>query len=332
MKYRNMMILTVLAGALLALAISGTAAPLFFEDFKDSGGNFATAYIGAYAEDDTVKNMAVTQNYTGDLMVINATNTHLFNQIFIDYPKTGSLTWDTTKNKYLQAWIPWTSYGVEFSLYMSLDNGATWTKGIYGDNFYGQRIDNWDGGNCLVPLLVDVNSLYAIPDGTHQVRFRFWTSYVNGTVAEELGVAIDWIKAGMSPAADVTINSSAAACGFVGPTDGTMTSNPPTLDWSAPAGLSGLNYIVSYSQDPHFRGATTVTVHGVTATSYTPAAPLADGLWYWTVIPVTSDDIAGRNMNNGLLDGAAWWDPWAVVYRSFEVHGLNNVTKWLIYE
>ena len=122
-------------------------------------------------------------------------------------------------------------------------------------------------------------------------RFVFFNTNSGATAdLNKLEATMDWVRAGMAPSAQTSVG----ACSFVGPTDNTSTLNPPTLQWRAPAGFGSGSYSVSYSQDPYFRGPSTVTVHDVSTTNYTPPTFLATGTWYWTVMAVNSGRVTGN--------------------------------------
>ncbi|OPZ09628.1 MAG: hypothetical protein BWZ08_00286 [candidate division BRC1 bacterium ADurb.BinA292] len=169
--------------------------------------------------------------------------------------------------------------------------------------------------------------------GVHEIQFRFFfisTQYAADAPNEHIVEGTwDWVRGGMRAGANINIakycvgwpaasgDATPVRCGFVGPPDGAPTgTSHPTLDWTAPAGYPDVKYTVTLSQDPHFRGPTTITVHDLPHSQLT-IGPLDLGTWYWTVIPVNYDDIAGQDMFKGM--SAYWNDPQYYTYYSFEV-------------
>jgi len=259
----------------------------------------------------------VTLEFVGDVLEINGdnTDTSTWSAYAIEYPATGSITWDVSVNRYIQAWVPYTGDSDQPTLQVQVDGGG-WTL------TWPEIAGLTDQANNTRPTVLDVNAEAGLT-GVHQLRFRFivYTTHFAWLPEDfpKLEATFDWIRAGMAPSAQTNVGQ----CGFIGPDDGQVAANPPTLSWSAPAG-GAAKYIVSYSQDPHFRGATTVTVHDVMTTSYTPPDALAGGTWYWTVLPVNSDEIAGYCLPKGLdagglSSGSDWRAPYDYVFYSFEV-------------
>ena len=310
----------------------------FFEDFKDGAATFGPSYLIGGGE-----GVSVALTAGSELLEVLSTNAHTDGTTSwgIEYPKEGTIRWDTAQNRYLQAWIPWKGGGSDLLAVDFQIDGASFWQGDWWTN----RIDNAEQWYHSQPTLVDVNTLANLTPGVHQLRMRFVdfnTFYGVGEDLSTLGMAIDWIRGGMPPDADVSLaqykNSSGSAtpvtCGFVGPEDEAIANNPPTLVWNPPAGHGDLRYTVSLSQDPFFRGPTTVTVHDITATHYTPAAPLDLGRWYWTVIPVNSDGISGQDLIKSLRSGGYWNNPHDYSFYSFvidESSSRNSATTWPLY-
>lgn len=338
MKLYRIMTRFWLAGMLLALVNLAPAAPLFLEDFKDGGANFADGVLAYNWDDQDTTGVTITETRQGDVVDVLSTNCHLWQAYYLEYPKTGTISWDTTQNKYMQAYIPWQNVSDIVGIQYQVD-GGDWVNDAFNNRF-----DNAEQWYHTRPTLFDVNTKLKLTAGVHQLRFRFtvWNSqYGVGEQLNTVGMTIDWIKAGMSPSADITIGrwkkpgepeATSVVCGFVGPADGTVVSGPPTLQWSAPADYTNLKYIVTYSQDKWFRGPTTVTVHNVTGTSYTPPTALAAGQWFWTVIPVNSDDICGQDMFKSLKAGGYWNASEDYSFYSFTSTGPNAVKHWDIFE
>ncbi len=296
---------SILCVLLMITAGAIPAAQLFLEDFKDGGASFGDGYF--IANGDGVN---VDLRIGNELLELVATETVNGTAYAIEYPESGSITWDTAQNRYLQAWIPTNGKGDATAVQFSVDGGA-----FQGD-VWGNRIDALTSADANTrPAPIDVNALAGLSSGVHQLRFRFvfFTSEYSPLADQaKLEATVDWIRGGMAPGAQANVG----ACGFVGPTDNELTNNPPTLQWSAPAG-GAASYILSYSQDPQFRGESTVTVHNIATTSYTPAAPLAQGKWYWTVMAVNSDDIAGLCLVKSIGGSGDWRAPYDYNYYSF---------------
>ncbi|OPZ09627.1 MAG: hypothetical protein BWZ08_00285 [candidate division BRC1 bacterium ADurb.BinA292] len=332
-RYLILALVLVLGGASKSYGLA------FFEDFKDNGANFGPhSLVGGADGVDYV----VTAG--PELYEVLSTNGHTDGTTSwaVEYPAEGTITWDVSQHRYMQVYIPWKGGGGDLcSFQVQVDGDSTWV----GD-WWVTRIDNAQQWYHTQPTLVDVlSSSFGLGlTGVHELRFRFvtWsTSYDAQATIATVGMSMDWIRAGMAPSANIDIakwsaNYPSAAgdatphvCGFVGPTDGAITANPPTLEWTEPEGFSNLTYTVTYSQDQWFRGPTTVTTHGVTGTSFTPPAMLDEGTWYWTVIPVNSDGIAGQDMFKQMLQ--YWNTTTDYVFYSFQVIGPNDAQHWTVY-
>jgi len=315
---------SLLTSMVLLGARPGSAAPLFFEDFKDGAANWGPSY---YTNDGEGVVTVVT---TGtELLECLSTNADPGggDAFGIEYPRVGTLTWDTAQNQYLQAFVPWKGGTSDLiSLQFQVDGGS-WTGDIWQT-----RIDNAEIWHHSQPTLVDINAMAALTPGVHQLKMRLVvinTIYDSEPGLSTMGYSADWIKGGMSPSSDIAIgdykdddgNATPAKCAHVAPPHGVPLpdENRPVLKWTPPVGYSNLTYIVTFSQDPWFRGPTTHTVHGVTDTSL-KVGPLALGTWYWTVIPVNSDDICGQQMIQSM--SGFWHVPEDYHYYSFEVTSL----------
>jgi aminopeptidase N len=84
------------------------------------------------------------------------------------------------------------------------------------------------------------------------------------------------------------------------PESGTTTSSAqPQFVWSSTAGAGG-NYTFECARDLSFTSSVT-TVSELSDTTYTPALPLADGLWFWHVSAVNSEGTASQYQQTPFL-------------------------------
>lgn len=337
MKYHKHIALSLVAGTLLSLANLVMAAPLFFENFQGADEAARSANVSAgstfFNNWDSPNTAVPVFTYPGNSMEVSVTGAHWWDRYGVEYPKNGTLTWDTTQHKYIQAFIPNQAFGGGNNpgapLSVSVDGGP-WI--INNDWYwYNHTLSVTEQWYNHLPRLVDVNTAFNITPGVHTIKFRFMFAGHYGTTADfDLNASMIWIKGGMSPSADITIatykdnanpaNPTPHTCGLVSPDDGTTVplTNRPRLQWTAPDGFTNLSYILVYSMDPHFAGPTTKTHYGLTQTSFDTEA-LAKGKWYWTVIPVNSDDIAGQALVMTLAAGKDWYFPNAYIYPSFVI-------------
>jgi hypothetical protein len=299
---------------------------LAFEDFKDGGAHFGPHYFSAAG---TGTNTPFDLSYGSEMLSLSVANTSVGDAAYVfEYPTSGTtLTWNTGIHRYLQSWIPYAGEGHVTAIQAQIDGNPTWVGGGFGG-----RIDGLTSAFANTrPDLIDVNTLFSLSAGTHQLRFRiqvFNTIYAAPDQTTRLDMDMDWIKFGIPDGAD--LSTSHSVCGFVGPVDGAQTSTTtPVLSWTAPAGFTG-SYIVSYSREPHFRRQTTQTIHGVTGTSYTPASALLPGTYYWTVIPVNGEDVSGYALEKTTT--GFWTVPSAIVFYSFKVPGFTGAQNWAYFE
>ena len=98
----------------------------------------------------------------------------------------------------------------------------------------------------------------------------YWkVSAVNGTGASSQSAVSSFVR------------SAIAAPVAVAPAAGSTIDFPQATAFSWQPVVGAVSYTLTYSQSSTFAGATPVT--SVTGTSYTPAASLAAGTWYWKV-------------------------------------------------
>ncbi len=305
-------------------------------DFKDGteSVDLGTAY---YVGQHTMEPVEVRHP---DVVDMDGPNAQIGDGYSWVFPKEGTITWDPSQHRYVQAWIPYLHRSDIAGIQWSINGGA-----FQGD-LWASRINNPHQYFHTKPTLVDFNALHG-QTSPFEVRFRFAvvnTQYGKDDDLTETGATIDWIKLGLPASANIDIakwstewpaasgDATPHVCGFVGPEHGAVAENPPTLEWTPPEGFTNLTYIVSLSQHPHFRGATTRTVHGVPTTQYTPPEPLDEGTWYWVVIPVNSDGICGNNSYKDLVPGGSWNTPTNYNYYSFRIIGPNRATGWAVFE
>ncbi len=287
-----------------------------FEDLKQDADRFGPAYFINNGE-----GVQLTLTSGTELLELRAENAVNGTIVGIEYPAEGTIRWDTVKNRYLQAWIPYNGKGDATSVQFSVDGGP------FSGEIWTNRIDGLtDAANNTRPALIDVNALAGLTPGVHELRLRlvcFTTEYSPPEDQGRLEVVLDWLRLGMPPEAE----TEAGVCQFVGPPEGELAANPPVLEWEAPAEADGLQYIVSLSRDPWFRGPTTFTVHDIEGTSYTPDRPLASGTWYWTVMPINSDGVAGICMARGIGGAGDWRAPYDYEFHSFKI-AQSHVPGW----
>jgi hypothetical protein len=264
-----------------------------------------------------------------ELLSFSATGTDSGQGAYVfEYPTSGTLTWNTANNKYIQSWVPFAGEGdiTAFQCQIDGDTTSTWQG-----NVFSTRIDGLETPfSNSRPGLYDLNTILGLSPGVHQLRFRFLlvnTQFAAEPGPETLDGDIDWIRAGMPPSS----GPQPAACSFVGPADDSATTTTtPTLRWTAPDGFVPGTYDVTYSKDAHFRGPTTTTIHNIATNSYTFPTALQGGTWYWTVMAVNSDNIAGICLAKTVTQ--LWSIPGSYVFYSFKIPDPNATKHWPIYE
>ncbi len=260
-----------LRAVVLLVAIDGDRAgaqSIWVEDFKDPVSGFDQRWAALPSE--TAGRPVARWESNGEVALLRSDGEP---RSAARVSSAEPISWDPAVNRCLQVMVSSVDHGERLMVYVTSSAGRNEPHLLHDDR---REIP----GHGLWPQTFDVSSV--LPPGIQEVSFVVEVLEEGaGDLPPGGGMRIDWMKAGMPAAAEAP--AAPLPPKLAGPPDGLPAANPPTLEWSAPAGFEGNTYTVSYSRDPRFSDSTTVTIlDGVAGTSYTPAGPLEGGTWYWT--------------------------------------------------
>jgi len=300
--------------ALFVLAL-GARAEVVVEDFKDPNTGFDLSWTEPAS--NNLEEFSFTSNGEIGKLAFTA-NGQIGNWGLSQF--AAGVPWDPATQKYAQIMVPYLGFG----------HGARVSCFLGGDATELFPHDIWleQPGQGPRPQTFDIGALVSGSEPT-TIIFRLEVlDYEWGQPGDAI-FAVDWLKVGI----DASAAPEPGTPGFVGPADGaSLSENPPTMSWSAPDGFTNNLYTVTYSQDPYFMDETTVTVlDGVTGTSYTPPAPLAEGTWYWMVSATNAGRMSGPFLEKGIVPDGDARDPKTHLHYSFKIVGVNAVRDWSLY-
>jgi hypothetical protein len=283
----------------------GFTQAIWVEDFKDAGDGFDQGWA---APAITLGDGTPTWTSDGEIGRLEIVGSDPWAAAVV---QTATFGWDTTNNQYVQIMVPNLPSGERTKVYaFSSANGFGVPYLLHSEYFAIP-------GQGPRPQSFDVSTL--LPAGAQDMLIRL--EIIDQPYGDPPVFEVDWIKAGMPASASPV----PGLCGFVGPASGAEAANPPTFEWTAPTGFTGDTYTLIYGMEPAsattpvFSDDTTVTLlDGVTGTSYTPPAPLAEGNWFWTVSATNSGGMSGPFMEAGAPIGDVR-DPLSRQYYWFSV-------------
>lgn len=299
---------------LLFFSASIQAQPTIVEDFKDSVDGFDLPWTNPVMTLGSGTPTFTSNGEIGTFFIDSSPWAAAVTQTAATYE------WNPANQRYAQIMVPDLVFGERSKVFVFTSaNGYAVPYLLHNEWF---EIP----GQGPRPQTFDVNAVLPTSDPQY-VLFRL--ELIDQPYGEPTRFAVDWFKAGMPESA----SPAPGVCGFVGPASGAESVNPPTFEWTAPAGYAGNTYTLTYGKQPAdpsvpvFSDDTTVTIlDGVTGTSYTPSEPLSAGTWFWTVSATSAGGLSGPFLEAAAPIGDSR-DPLSRVYYTFTVT-TTAVDEW----